>query len=109
MNDDNERGNTEMLFFVMYDIDNAKIRRYIVNYLLRKGCHRVQKSIFLANLPIEEYRQIRDDLLKARACYNGDDSIFVVPVSAENLKSMSVMGKPLKLDVIMKSKSTLFF
>ena len=44
------RKSTNMLFFVMYDIESNKVRNYVVKYLERKGCTRVQKSIFLANL-----------------------------------------------------------
>ena len=39
-----------MLFFVMYDIESNKVRHQVVKYLLRKGCTRVQKSIFLSDL-----------------------------------------------------------
>ena len=41
-----EAGN--MLYFIMYDIRNNKIRTLISKYLLKKGCQRVQKSIFFA-------------------------------------------------------------
>lgn len=44
-----------MLFFVMYDIENNKVRNLIVKYLQRKGCWRVQKSIFLAEAPFATY------------------------------------------------------
>ncbi|MBQ3950872.1 MAG: CRISPR-associated endonuclease Cas2, partial [Bacteroidales bacterium] len=32
----------------MYDIASNKVRRAVVKYLQRRGCHRVQRSIFLA-------------------------------------------------------------
>lgn len=35
-----------MTFFVMYDIENNKVRYQIAKYLERKGCIRVQRSIF---------------------------------------------------------------
>lgn len=39
-----------MLFFIMYDISDNKVRNLVVKYLIKKGCVRIQKSIFLANL-----------------------------------------------------------
>ena len=39
-----------MTFFVMYDIENNRVRNQVVKYLLRKGCMRIQKSIFLARI-----------------------------------------------------------
>ena len=37
---------THMLFFVMYDIASNKVRYLVAKYLERKGCTRVQRSIF---------------------------------------------------------------
>ena len=41
---------TNMLFFVMYDIESDKVRYHIAKYLERKGCPRIQRSIVLADL-----------------------------------------------------------
>ena len=49
-----KRRPTDMLFFVMYDIESNKVRRAVAKYLLRRGCHRVQKSIFLADISSEQ-------------------------------------------------------
>lgn len=48
-----------MIFFIMYDIEDNKVRRYISKYLLKLGCHRVQRSVFLADLPNDKYNSIR--------------------------------------------------
>ncbi len=39
---------TDMLYFIMYDIENDKVRAQIAKYLIKRGCLRVQKSIFFA-------------------------------------------------------------
>lgn len=44
---DNSPG--KMIYFIMYDIESNKVRHQVVKYLIKKGCARVQKSIFLAN------------------------------------------------------------
>ena len=98
-----------MLFFVMYDIESDKVRRLVVKYLQRKGCTRVQKSIFLADLPTEQYQKIRADLTEVQSAYDNDDSILVVPISTDHLRSMKIIGQSIAIDVIMHSKNTLFF
>ncbi len=100
---------TDMLFFVMYDIESNKVRRYVVKYLERKGCTRVQKSIFLANLSMEKYQDIRNDLAEVQAAYANDDSILIVPITTDYLRSMKVIGQNIDLDIITHTQSTLFF
>ncbi len=98
-----------MLFFVMYDIESDKVRYNVVKYLERMGCHRIQKSIFLADLVREKYDAIRNDLAEVQALYDNHDSIIICPVSTELLNSMKIIGKTINIDVITKSKNTLFF
>ena len=98
-----------MLFFVMYDIESDKVRRLVVKYLQRKGCTRVQKSIFLADLPAEQYQKIREDLTEVQAAYENNDSILVVPISTDHLRSMKIIGQTIAIDVIMHGKNTMFF
>lgn len=104
-----ERNVTDMLFFVMYDIESNKVRQQVSKYLLKMGCFRIQRSIFLADLSPEKYEQIRSDLTEVQAFYENEDSILVVPVSSDLLKSMRVIGKTIDLDIIMRTKNTLFF
>lgn len=104
-----KRTASQMLFFVMYDIESNKVRRHVVKYLERQGCTRVQKSIFLADLPVGKYEQIKTDLTEVQACYENFDSILVVPISTDYLKAMKVIGQSINVDVITKTKNTLFF
>ncbi len=100
---------TDMLFFVMYDIESTKVRTQVAKYLIRQGCHRIQKSIFLANISIEKFNDIRSDLAQIQAFYDNDDSILLVPISTDYLQSMKIIGKSVDIDVIIKKKNTLFF
>ncbi|MBQ9218661.1 MAG: CRISPR-associated endonuclease Cas2 [Muribaculaceae bacterium] len=104
-----KRRPTDMLFFVMYDIESNKVRRAVAKYLLRRGCHRVQKSIFLADISSEQCTTIQADLTEVQAMYDNQDSIFIVPMSLELVKSMKIIGKNLDLDLILKTRSTLCF
>lgn len=103
------RAATNMLFFVMYDISSTKVRTLIAKYLLRKGCTRIQRSIFLADLPVADYETIRNDLTEVQAAYENEDSILIVPISTDYLRSMRIIGQKIELDVIMHDKNTLFF
>lgn len=86
-----------------------KVRYNIVKYLERMGCYRIQKSIFLANLSMEKYEQIRKDMVEVQSLYENHDSIIVCPVSSDILRSMKIIGQNINLDIITHSKNTLFF
>jgi CRISPR-associated protein Cas2 len=98
-----------MTFFVMYDIENDKVRNQVVKYLLRKGCMRIQKSIFLADLENETYTLIKDDLAAVQACYENSDSIIVCPIPTDYLRALRIIGKNVDIDIVLKNKNTLFF
>lgn len=98
-----------MLYFIMYDIENNKIRTAIAKYLLKKGCQRVQKSIFFAESPRELYNQIVSDLKQVQETYDNNDSIFLVPVSTDQLRAMKILGQNIDFDIIAKNRNTLFF
>ena len=100
---------TNMLFFVMYDISSNKVRNLVVKYLIKQGCTRIQKSIFLADLDSKTYEQIKTDLTEVQAAYENKDSILVVPLSTDYLKAMKVIGQNIDVDIITHAKSTLFF
>lgn len=104
-----EKKSNNMLFFVMYDIESDKVRRYVVKYLLKQGCIRVQRSIFLANLNASALEEIKQDLAEVQAVYDNEDSVLIVPISTDYLKAMKVIGKNINLDIITRSKNTLFF
>ena len=99
---------TDMLFFVMYDIESNKVRQQIAKYLLKMGCFRIQRSIFLAELEPEKHERIRSDLTEVQSYYDNHDSILVVPVSTDLIKSMKIIGKSIDVDIIMRTKNTLF-
>lgn len=107
---DNRKKRTgRMLFFVMYDIESNKVRRYVVKYLERQGCTRIQKSIFLADLEMSKFNEIKKDLADVQAVYENNDSILVVPITTEYLRSMNIIGQNINIDIITHSKNTLFF
>lgn len=107
--DQRKKSAENMLFFVMYDIENNKVRVQISKYLEKKGCIRIQKSIFLANVSRSVFDTIRQDLAEVQACYDNKDSILIVPISSDYLESMKIIGQDINLDLFLKNKNTLFF
>ena len=93
----------------MYDIESDKVRYHIAKYLERKGCPRIQRSIFLADLDKTVYDQIKNDLAEVQSLYDNHDSIIVCPVSTDQLQAMKIIGEDLNIDIITHSRNTLFF
>ena len=104
-----QRKATDMLFFIMYDIESNKVRREIAKYLEDKGCFRIQKSIFLASADRSVYEQIKADLAEVQALYDNHDSIILCPVSTDEMRAMKVIGQELNIDIITQTSNTLFF
>jgi len=103
------RKDNKMIYFIMYDIEHNKIRAHIAKYLLRKGCTRVQKSIFFANSQRSLFNEIQQTLKSVQDMYENNDSIFFVPVSTDEIRAMKVIGKSVDFDLVTGSKNTLFF
>ena len=109
LSDNARKRKDRMLFFVMYYIESDKVRRLVVKYLIREGCTRIQKSIFLADRPVATYNKIKSDLAEVQAVYDNEDSIIVLPVTTDYLRMMKVIGKNIDVDIITHNKNTLFF
>jgi CRISPR-associated protein Cas2 len=104
-----EKKQRNMLYFVMYDIENDKVRRLIAKYLERKGLIRIQKSIFVANTPHNVYQEIKQTLQEVQEAYENNDSIIIVPVSTDEIKAMKIIGKNVDIEIITGDKDILFF
>ncbi len=100
---------SNMIFFVMYDIQDNKVRKQVHKYLLKMGCYRVQRSVFLADLANSKYDQIRSDLAEVQEAYENEDSILIVPISTDYLTAMKIIGQTIDIDVITQRRNTLFF
>ena len=98
-----------MIYFIMYDIENNKIRNYIAKYLERKGCIRVQKSIFIAESARKKFEEIHETLREVQGKYDNNDSIFLIPVSTDHLRAMKIIGQQVDFNMIVDPKNTMFF
>lgn len=103
------RKKTSMTYFIMYDIENNKVRYLVHKFLIKKGCTRIQRSIFIADTSHEVYDEIKTSLADIQSFYQNDDSIIIVPISTDHIKAMKVIGQSIDIDLILKNKTTLFF
>lgn len=98
----------QMIYFIMYDIESNKVRNLVAKYLIKRGCTRVQKSIFIASTERFIFDEIRKDLKEVQECYENADSIILVPVSTDEIRAMKVIGQNIDFDLALKNKNTLF-
>jgi len=104
-----DKNHTDMLYLMMYDIADNKVRREISKYLQKKGCYRIQKSVFLAQLPTKVYEEICYDLKEVQAMYENEDSILLIPLGKGEFEQLKMIGQQLDLDLMSGNKNTLFF
>lgn len=100
---------SNMLYFIMYDIENNKVRTSLAKYLEKNGCLRVQKSIFFAESERRIFNNIHSDLRHIQELYDNKDSIFMVPVSTDQVRAMKIIGQNTDFNLVIGNKNTLFF
>jgi|DewCreStandDraft_4_1066084.scaffolds.fasta_scaffold10293_5 CRISPR-associated protein Cas2 len=98
----------DMICFIMYDIEHNKIRNHIARYLIRKGCMRVQKSVFIVQTERKKLDEMHKTLKEVQAMYANDDSIFFLPVTDSELNALKVIGKSVNFEMVTDQKNTLF-
>jgi len=98
-----------MIYFIMYDIENDKIRNHIAKYLIRKGCIRVQKSVFIAESERKKYDELHTTLKEVQQMYENNDSIFFIPISVDEVRAMKIIGKNVDFSMVIDTPNTLFF
>ncbi|MBK8390592.1 MAG: hypothetical protein IPL23_15480 [Saprospiraceae bacterium] len=59
----------------------------------KKGCLRIQKSVYLAKSNRTLYTEITETLKDINEMYNNEDSIFVLPVPEEKFAHMKAFWK----------------
>ena len=100
---------TEMTYLIMYDISNDKVRTQIAKYLLKQGCMRIQKSVFMVKSSNKAFQEIYDTLKEVNSYYENEDSIILVPINASDVRSMKLIGKNVLIETITDKPNTLFF
>lgn len=107
--DTQKRKAQNMIYFIMYDIESNKVRPRVAKYLESMGCIRVQKSIFIADTDRKVFDEIHQTLIDVQQSYRNNDSLFLVPVSVDEISAMKIIGKNVDFDMVTKNPTTLFF
>jgi len=100
---------TDTMYLIMYDIEDNKVRTQIAKYLIRAGCIRIQKSVYIAQTARKQYLAIKETLSEVQQMYENNDSVLIVPVSRDELKAMNVIGKNIDISLFTEDPNTLFF
>ncbi len=98
----------DMIYIIMYDIESNIVRNEIAKFLIRKGCIRIQKSVYLIRNKPEHIMKIYRSLVDVQQTYDNQDSIILVPVDVSSLKSMKLIGKEVNIEKIIDKPNTLF-
>jgi CRISPR-associated endonuclease Cas2 len=99
----------QVLYLIAYDIEDNKIRTQIAKYLIKKGCMRIQKSVYLAKSSRTTYNEIHETLRDINTMYKNQDSIFVLPVPEEKFNNIKLIGKNIEFEIVTKEQNVLFF
>lgn len=99
---------TTMNYLIMYDIQNNKVRNLVAKYLIKNGCIRVQKSVFLVHSDHKKFDEIRQTLVEINDVYENDDSIILVPLNISDARSMKLIGKNVNIEQIIDPPNTVF-
>jgi len=91
-------------YLLSYDISNDKLRNKLSKILLRYGCKRLQKSVFLApNFSKQELDTLRTVLEAALSPANKqkDDSLLCLPIVQTRLSELLWHGELDKIEGIL--------
>jgi CRISPR-associated endonuclease Cas2 len=98
-----------MLYLIMYDIENDKVRNEIAKYLIKKGCIRIQKSVYVANTERIKYKEISKTLKEVNETYENHDSILIIPIASDEVRKMNIIGEDLDVELILGNRNTMIF
>ena len=79
---------------ICYDLENNRLREKTAKTLIRYGCIRLQKSVFVAaNLEKRDLDRMENDLKNLLLGHSGrGDSLVVVPLRDEHVKEIRTIA-----------------
>ena len=98
-----------MLYMIMYDIEDNKVRTQLAKYLIKQGCLRIQKSVYLAKSSVSLMNEITDVIKDINEMYTNHDSIFILPIPEDKFNHMRVIGQSVEFEIVTKPKNVLIF
>ncbi|KXX69429.1 CRISPR-associated endonuclease Cas2 [Flammeovirga sp. SJP92] len=100
-----------MRYLICYDISDNKLRTSVMKTILKHGCDRIQKSVFIS-LPLKKKGfHLMYDELRALLEEKGDteDSLFFFPMDSKQLQSSQFIGNENAIQKIYSHNLTKYF
>lgn len=84
-----------MNYLVSYDIQDNRLRLKLAKLLLRNGCERIQKSVFLApEYNTRELMILKQDISAlVQNVLSSRDSIWILPLQQQQLLDATLWGQ----------------
>ncbi len=102
------KNKTTTMHLIMYDIENNKVRNKIAKYLVKKGCIRIQKSVYVIDAPASTISEISRTLTIIQQAYENNDSIIILPITRDLMKIAEFIGKEIYLNHLSDPNATFF-
>lgn len=101
-----------MLYLIIYDIAENKIRTQIAKSLEQEGCQRIQKSVFIAELNAHQKLRITAKL-KEIYYQNEDlveknDNILLFPYEKDQVRQTEMIGENKDLKAFLEPPKTYY-
>lgn len=93
--------------WVIYDIVENRTRGKIARICLDKGLYRIQKSVFLGNIDIDNRNSLALDCKEI--IDHNTDSVYIFPMDSESFKKVQIIGKEFDKELISDELTTKFF
>ncbi|MBP2143364.1 CRISPR-associated protein Cas2 [Methanococcus voltae] len=96
-----------MILWVIYDIQEDKVRTRIAKSCLNFGLYRVQKSVFLGEVTknrFEELKLITKDIIDSET-----DSVYFLPTSKEFIDKSYLLGQTFDEELVLDEVNSKFF
>jgi len=95
-----------MICWVLYDIRNDNARSKIAKACEKSGLYRVQYSVFLGSIEANEKDTLQ---LQVEELMNEEhDSVYIFPMSKDELKACSLMGQAFDKKMITDEVKAMF-
>ena len=96
-----------MLLWVVYDIEQNRTRNKVAKACLDVGIYRVQKSVFLGDL---ELNQIDELTLKIQHLIDENkDSVYIFPLCKDDFAKVKLLGQAFDKELVTDEIRTKFF
>lgn len=93
--------------WVIYDIVENNIRNKIARICLDIGLYRIQKSVFIGNIDIEERNSLA---LKCEEIIDPSvDSVYIFPMDSESFRNVKIIGQEFDKELVSDELLTKFF